>query len=151
MIPNKDEKETLKKCLESIWQKTTYSNYEIILVENNSTTREIRDYYQELDGKNGVRVVYWDKEFNYSAINNFGISYAKGEYYLCLNNDITVISPEWMEELLANCQRPEVGIVGARLYYPDNTIQHAGIVLGMGGCAGQSFRRPGEKPGRLPS
>ena len=139
VIPNKDEKETLKKCLEYIWQKTTYSNYEIILVENNSTTREIRDYYQELDGKNGVRVVYWDKEFNYSAINNFGISYAKGEYILCLNNDITVISPEWMEELLANCQRPEVGIVGARLYYPDNTIQHAGIVLGMGGCAGSLF------------
>ena len=139
VIPNKDEKETLKKCLESIWQKTTYSNYEIILVENNSTTREIRDYYQELDGKNGVRVVYWDKEFNYSAINNFGISYAKGEYILCLNNDITVISLEWMEELLANCQRPEVGIVGARLYYPDNTIQHAGIVLGMGGCAGSLF------------
>lgn len=139
VIPNKDEKETLKKCLESIWQKTTYSNYEIILVENNSTTREIRDYYQELDGKNGVRVVYWDKEFNYSAINNFGISYAQGEYILCLNNDITVISPEWMEELLANCQRPEVGIVGARLYYPDNTIQHAGIVLGMGGCAGSLF------------
>ena len=139
VIPNKDEKETLKKCLESIWQKTTYSNYEIILVENNSTTREIRDYYQELDGKNGVRVVYWDKEFNYSTINNFGISYAKGEYILCLNNDITVISPEWMEELLANCQRPEVGIVGARLYYPDNTIQHAGIVLGMGGCAGSLF------------
>ena len=139
VIPNKDEKETLKKCLESIWQKTTYSNYEIILVENNSTTREIRDYYQELNGKNGVRVVYWDKEFNYSAINNFGISYAKGDYILCLNNDITVISPEWMEELLANCQRPEVGIVGARLYYPDNTIQHAGIVLGMGGCAGSLF------------
>ena len=139
VIPNKDEKETLKKCLESIWQKTTYSNYEIILVENNSTTREIRDYYQELDGKNGVRVVYWDKEFNYSAINNFGISYTKGDYILCLNNDITVISPEWMEELLANCQRPEVGIVGARLYYPDNTIQHAGIVLGMGGCAGSLF------------
>ncbi len=139
VIPNKDEKETLKKCLESIWKKTSYSNYEIILVENNSTTQEIRDYYKELDGKERVRVVYWDKEFNYSAINNFGISHAKGEYILCLNNDITVISPDWMEELLANCQRPEVGIVGARLYYPDNTIQHAGIVLGMGGCAGSLF------------
>ena len=139
VIPNKDEKETLKKCLESIWKKTSYPNYEIILVENNSTTQEIRDYYKELDGKKRVRVVYWDKEFNYSAINNFGISYAKGEYILCLNNDITVISPDWLEELLANCQRPEVGIVGARLYYPDNTIQHAGIVLGMGGCAGSLF------------
>ena len=139
VIPNKDEKETLKKCLESIWQKTSYSNYEIILVENNSTTQEIREYYKELDGKERVRVVYWDKEFNYSAINNFGISHAKGAYILCLNNDITVISPDWLEELLANCQRPEVGIVGARLYYPDNTIQHAGIVLGMGGCAGSLF------------
>lgn len=139
VIPNKDEKETLKKCLESIWKKTSYPDYEIILVENNSTTQEIRDYYKELDGKERVRVVYWDKEFNYSAINNFGISYAKGEYILCLNNDITVISPDWLEELLANCQRPEVGIVGARLYYPDNTIQHAGIVLGMGGCAGSLF------------
>ena len=139
VIPNKDEKETLKKCLESIWKKTSYPNYEIILVENNSTTQEIRDYYKELDGKKRVRVVYWDKEFNYSAINNFGISYAKGEYILCLNNDITVISPDWLEELLANCQRPEVGIVGARLYYPDNTIQHAVIVLGMGGCAGSLF------------
>ena len=139
VIPNKDEKETLKKCLESIWKKTSYPKYEIILVENNSTTQEIRDYYKELDGKKRVRVVYWDKEFNYSAINNFGISYAKGEYILCLNNDITVISPDWLEELLANCQRPEVGIVGARLYYPDNTIQHAGIVLGMGGCAGSLF------------
>lgn len=139
VIPNKDEKETLKKCLESIWQKTSYSNYEIILVENNSTTQEIRDYYKELDDKERVRVVYWEKEFNYSAINNFGISHAKGEYILCLNNDITVISPDWLEELLANCQRPEVGIVGARLYYPDNTIQHAGIVLGMGGCAGSLF------------
>ncbi len=139
VIPNKDEKETLKKCLESIWKKTSYPNYEIILVENNSTTQEIRDYYKELDGKKRVRVVYWDKEFNYSAINNFGISYAEGEYILCLNNDITVISPDWLEELLANCQRPEVGIVGARLYYPDNTIQHAGIVLGMGGCAGSLF------------
>ena len=139
VIPNKDEKETLKKCLESIWKKTSYPNYEIILVENNSTTQEIRDYYKELDGKERVRVVYWEKEFNYSAINNFGVSYAKGEYILCLNNDITVISPDWLEELLANCQRPEVGIVGARLYYPDKTIQHAGIVLGMGGCAGSLF------------
>ena len=151
MIPNKDEKETLKKCLESIWQKTTYSNYEIILVENNSTTREIRDYYQELDGKNGVRVVYWDKEFNYSAINNFGISYAKGEYILCLNNDITVISPEWMEELLANCQRPEVGIVGARLYLSGQHDPARGHRPWHGRLCGQSFRRPGEKPGRLPS
>ena len=139
VIPNKDEKETLKKCLESIWQKTTYSNYEIILVENNSTTREIRDYYQELDGKNGVRVVYWDKEFNYSAINNFGASHAKGEYLLLLNNDTEIISPDCLEQLLGYCMRPDVGAVGARLYYEDDTVQHAGVVIGFGGIAGHCF------------
>lgn len=139
VIPNKDERDTLDKCLRSIWEKSTYQNYEIVLVENNSTTREIRDYYQEIDGRRGVRVVYWEREFNYSAINNFGISMAKGDYIICLNNDVTVITPDWMEELLANCQRKQVGIVGARLYYPDHTIQHGGIILGMGGCAGSLF------------
>jgi len=139
IIPNKDEKETLKACLASIKEKSTYQNYEILIVENNSTTDEIREYYKEIDGKDRVRVLYWEREFNYSAINNFGAAHAKGEYLLCLNNDVTVITPGWIEEMLANCQRPEVGITGARLYFPDNTIQHAGIVLGMGGIAGAMF------------
>lgn len=139
IIPNKDEKDTLKKCLESIWEKSTYQNYEILIVENNSTTQEIRDYYREIDDKNRVRVVYWGREFNYSAINNFGAAHAKGDYLLCLNNDVTIITPDWIEEMLSNCQRPEVGIVGVRMYFPDNTIQHAGIVVGMGGCAGAMF------------
>ncbi|MCC8066251.1 MAG: glycosyltransferase, partial [Clostridiales bacterium] len=91
------------------------------------------------DGRNGVHVVYWDREFNYSAINNFGIRHAKGEYILCMNNDMEVISPDWMTELLGHCQRPGTGIVGARLYYPDDTIQHAGIVIGIGGIAGSVF------------
>ena len=139
VIPNKDEKETLEKCLKSIWEKSTYENYEILVVENNSVTREIREYYKKIDGKNHVRVIEWKREFNYSAINNFGISKAKGDYIICLNNDVTIITADWMEELLSTCQRPEVGIVGARLYFPDNTIQHAGIVVGMGGCAGSLF------------
>lgn len=139
VIPNKDETETLKRCLESIWNQSTYQNYEIIIVENNSETEEILEYYQSIDGKKGVHVVYWEKAFNYSAINNFGISRAKGEYIICLNNDISVITPRWIEELLGNCQRPEVGITGARLYFPDDTIQHAGIVLGIGGVAGSMF------------
>lgn len=139
VIPNKDEKETLERCLESIWSLSTYQNYEIILVENNSATEEILEYYRSIDGKKKVRVVYWEQEFNYSAINNFGVSQAKGDYVICLNNDISVITPGWIEELLGNCQRPEVGIVGARLYFPDNTIQHAGIVLGIGGVAGSMF------------
>lgn len=136
VIPNKDEKETLKTCLTSIFEKTTWKNFEIIIVENNSETQEIFDYYKEIDGRNGIHVVYWKREFNYSAINNFGIRHAKGDYILCLNNDMEVISPDWMTELLGHCQRPGTGIVGARLYYPDDTIQHAGIIIGIGGIAG---------------
>lgn len=139
IIPNKDEKETLEKCLNSIFSRSTYRNFEIIIVENNSETEEIFDYYKEIDGRNGVHVVYWDKDFNYSAINNFGIHHAVGEYLLCLNNDMEVISPDWMEELLGHCQRAGTGAVGARLYYPDDTIQHAGIVVGIGGIAGSVF------------
>lgn len=139
VIPNKDEKDTLKQCLDSIQELTVYSNYEIIIVENNSTSEEIKEYYKSIYGKNKVRVVYWKQEFNYSAINNFGIAQAKGSYIICLNNDITVITPEWIEELLGNCQRREVGVVGAKLYFPDQTIQHAGIAMGIGGVAGSLF------------
>lgn len=139
IIPNKDQAAMLKRCLESIKEKSTYQNIEIIVVENNSTEDATFRFYEEIDGKNGVRVVYWDREFNYSAINNFGAAQAKGEYLLLLNNDITVITPDWIEEMLANCQRNNVGITGARLYFPDNTIQHAGIVVGMGGSAGSMF------------
>ncbi len=139
IIPNKDEKDTLEKCLRSIREKSTYTNYEILVVENNSVTEEIFDYYKEIDGKDRIRVLYWDGPFNYSAINNFGFAHAKGDYILCLNNDMEVITPGWMEEMLGVCQRPEVGITGAKLIYPDNTIQHAGIVIGIGGIAGSMF------------
>lgn len=139
IIPNKDEKETLETCLESLKKHTNYKNFEIIIVENNSKTVEIFDYYKEIDGRNGVHVVYWDREFNYSAINNFGVSYAKGDYLVCLNNDMEIISADWIEELLGHCQRAGTGIVGARLYYPDDTIQHAGIIIGIGGIAGSVF------------
>ena len=135
IIPNKDEKETLKKCLDSIKEKSTYCNYEIIIVENNSTGQEIFDYYKEIDGRDGIRVVYWKSGFNYSALNNFGFTFAKGDYILCLNNDVTVITPDWLERMIGQCQRKEVGIVGVKLYYPDDTIQHAGVVVGLGGVA----------------
>lgn len=139
VIPNKDEKEMLERCLDSIRTLSTYENYEILIVENNSVTEEIRDYYKSLEKQTNIRVIEWDRPFNYSAINNFGISQARGDYIICLNNDITVISPDWMQKLLANCQRPQVGVTGARLYFPDNTIQHAGIALGIGGVAGSLF------------
>lgn len=139
IIPNKDEKETLEACLKSIQEKSTYSNYEILIIENNSQTKEIFQYYKKLEKDSRIRLLRWKKEFNYSAINNFGARAAKGDYLLFLNNDITVINPGWIEELLGNCQREEVGIVGAKLYYPDDTIQHAGCVIGMGGIAGHMF------------
>lgn len=139
IIPNKDETETLRKCLASIKDKTGYRNYEIIIVENNSETEEIFTFYKEIDGRDAIHVVYWDREFNYSAINNFGVCHAKGSYFVFLNNDIEVISGDWLDELLGHCQRPGTGIAGARLYYPDDTIQHAGIIIGIGGIAGSMF------------
>lgn len=138
IIPNKDEKKSLEKCMKSI-RKSSYHNYEIIIVENNSTTEEIKAYYDELQKDERVQVVVWEKEFNYSAINNFGASFAKGEYLLFLNNDVEVITGDWLEQMASNCQRKEVGIVGVKLYYPDNTIQHAGTVIGIGGIAGHMF------------
>lgn len=139
IIPNKDQKESLKKCLDSVFEKTTYKNYEIIIVENNSTAPETFAYYKELEKRENVKILVWEKGFNYSAINNFGVKEAKGDYLLFLNNDVEVINPEWMEEMLGNCQRKEVGIVGSKLYYPDNTIQHAGTIIGIGGIAGHAF------------
>lgn len=138
LIPNKDEKDTLEACIRSIREKTTYKNYEIIIIENNSKEEEIFSYYNEL-AKDGVRILHWEKEFNYSAINNFGAAHAKGEFLLFLNNDVTVITPEWLEELVGVCQRREVGAAGVKLLYPDNTIQHAGCVIGLGGIAGHLF------------
>ena len=139
IIPNKDEKETLKACIDSIREKTEYPNYDIIIVENNSTTDEIFQYYKELSQDPRIRLLRWKKEFNYSAINNYGVRHANGEYLLFLNNDVTVITPGWIKELLGVCQRPEVGAAGVKLIYPDNTIQHAGCVIGLGGIAGHMF------------
>lgn len=150
IIPNKDEKETLQTCLESLKKNTSYQNFEIIIIENNSTTGEIFKYYKELSIDQQIHLLRWGKEFNYSAINNFGVAHARGEYLLFLNNDVKSIEPDWMEEMLGVCQRPEVGGVGAKLIYPDNTIQHAGCVIGMGGIAGHMFvDMPADRTGYL--
>lgn len=145
MIPNKDHIQELSACVESIWEKTSYANYEILVVENNSQEKDTFACYEQLQkraaecGKK-LRVVKWPGSgFNYSEINNFGAKQAGGDYLILLNNDITVITPGWMEEFLGICQRTGTGVVGARLYYPDNTIQHAGIVVGIGGIAGSLF------------
>lgn len=132
IIPNKDHVDDLSRCVESIINLSTYDNYEIVIVENNSETAEIRTYYEEISRHPRVQVVEYKGDFNYSKINNFGVQYAKGEYLLFLNNDTEVITPDWMEELLMYAMRKDVGVVGAKLYYPDKTIQHAGIVIGLG-------------------
>ncbi len=132
LIPNKDHASDLRRCIESITDRSSYENYEIIVIENNSETDEIREYYDTLDKHPKVRVVKYEGEFNYSKINNFGATFASGEYLLLLNNDTEVITRNWIEELLMYAQRSDVGAVGCMLYYPDYTIQHAGIVLGMG-------------------
>lgn len=140
IIPNKDHIDDLKRCMESIEQKSTYKNYEYIIVENNSTDSATFEYYKKLEAENPkVRMVYWDGVFNYSAINNYGASFAEGEYLLLLNNDTEIINPDCLEELLGYCMRKDVGAVGARLYYEDDTIQHAGVVIGFGGIAGHCF------------
>ena len=134
VIANKDHVEDLRRCVTSILEKSTYDNYEIIIVENNSTTDEIKKYYEELQNRNDnkITIVTYEGEFNYSAVNNLGVKHAEGDYILLLNNDTEVITVNWMEELLMYAQREDVGAVGAKLYYADRTIQHAGVVIGLG-------------------
>lgn len=130
--------------------KSSYTNYEILIVENNSTGEEIFSYYKELSENSRIRLLRWKREFNYSAINNYGAKKAKGDYLLFLNNDTEVISPDWIEEMLGFCQRPDTGIVGARLYFGNNTVQHAGTVIGIGGIAGHMFTdMPRERSGYM--
>ena len=164
VIPNKDGKDILKVCVDSVIEKTTYNNYEIVVVENNSTTDEIYEYYKELIKNEKIRVVNYNtgkeiKEesesnleytkknkidvkpgFNYSAIINFGVKMSTGEYAIQLNNDTELLTPDWLEIMLGYCQREDVGAVGVKLYFPDETIQHAGIIVGIGGIAGNRFK-----------
>lgn len=132
IIANKDHVADLKRCITSILEKSTYENFEMIVVENNSTEKETFDYYKELSEEEKVKVITYEGAFNYSAVNNLGVSHASGEYILLLNNDTQVITVNWMEELLMYAQREDVGAVGGKLYYADKTIQHAGVVLGLG-------------------
>lgn len=140
IIPNKDHIEDLDKCVMSLLNVNEYKNIEIIIVENNSTEDKTFQYYDALTEKySNVRVLYWKGIFNYSAINNFGVKESKGEYILLLNNDTEIITKDAIKDMLGICMRSDVGVVGAKLYYEDDTIQHAGVVIGFGGYAGHVF------------
>ena len=137
IIPNMDHIDDLNKCLQSIINKTNYDNYEVIIVENNSTKEDTFKYYEKISEKyNFVKICKWEDSFNYSKINNFGVRHAKGEYYILLNNDIEVRSPDWIDRMVSYLQYNDIGAVGAKLLYPDDTVQHCGIVIGVGGFAG---------------
>lgn len=142
IIPFKDKPELLQQCTESIFAKTTYKNYELILVSNNSTEQETHDLLDRLKKDKRVKVLYWDHPFNYSKVNNYGVSQSSGEYVVLLNNDTEVITPEWLDEMIGVAMQTGVGAVGPTLLYPDkkNGIQHAGVVLGMKTMAGHTFR-----------
>lgn len=146
LIPNKDHLSDLQTCIRSITGQSDYGNYEILIIENNSTEPETFAGYKELEKEDPrIHVLYYKGGFNFSAINNFGAAHAKGDYLLLLNNDTEMLHADCLRQLLGPCQRSEVGITGALLYYGDDTIQHAGVVLGFGGIAGHAFI--GEKRG----
>ena len=141
LIPNKDHVDDLDVCLRSFFERAEYTNYEFIIIENNSVQPETFTYYEKVEKEhNNVKVVYWEEGFNYSAINNFGFKFAKGEYIMLLNNDVELITPDIFQSMLGYCMRPEVGIVGAKLLYNDHTVQHAGVLVGAGGLADHVFK-----------
>lgn len=142
IIPFKDKADLLEQCVSSIVNKSTYDNYEIILVSNNSTEESTHVLLRSLIKNPNINVLYWDKPFNYSKINNYGVKASCGEYIILLNNDTEVITNEWIEELIGVASQPNVGAVGPLLLYPDKKdgIQHAGVILGMGSMAGHVFR-----------
>lgn len=148
VIPTRDHCADLRKCLDSIFAKTTWPDYEIVVLDNGSKEPALLDYYRELEARGNVKVVPFDVPFNYSRINNHAVAHATGEYIVFLNNDTEVITPGWLEEMLMYAQRPDMGAVGVKLLYPDDTIQHAGVVIGFGGIAGHTFiGQPRDTPG----
>ncbi|WP_266159640.1 glycosyltransferase family 2 protein [Dyella silvatica] len=138
IVPTRDKVRLLRSCLDSI-SKSTYSNYEIIVVDNRSTDSSTLRYLDKIARMPHVQVLRYNAPFNYSAINNFAERHARGDIIGLVNNDIEIITPDWMEEMVSHAMRPHVGAVGAMLYYPDGTIQHAGVIVGLGGVAGHAY------------
>ncbi|MCR4950594.1 MAG: glycosyltransferase family 2 protein [Solobacterium sp.] len=130
IIPNKDHYALLKNCIDSLILHTDYANYEIVIADNGSTQASVLHYYRQLERYGNVRIVHWDEPFNFAAINNEAVKFAKGKHLLFLNNDTEVISPEWMDEMVSMCEQERIGAAGALLYYKNQTIQHGGVILG---------------------
>ena len=141
IIPTKDQLPMLLRCVTSLLEKTRYPNFEVIIVDNNSETQEARDWLAGVEqmGSEKVRVLRYPHSFNYSAINNLAAREARGEYLLLLNNDTAILQEDWLDALMNHGQRPEVGIVGAKLLYPNGRVQHAGVILGLRGPADHPF------------
>jgi glycosyltransferase involved in cell wall biosynthesis len=136
IIPTKNKCYLLRKCIDSILAKTTYLNYEILIIDNGSDEHEILTYFNDISASNNIRIIKDDSLFNYSALNNKAVKLAKGDLICLMNNDIEVISPDWLTEMVSLALLPGAGAVGARLWYPNNTLQHAGVIIGIGGVAG---------------
>jgi len=152
IIPTKDQLPILQRCVESLLEKTRYPHYELLIVDNNSETPEACEWLAGIEslGEAQLRVLRYPHPFNYAAINNMAVAQARGEYLVLLNNDTAIIREDWLDELLNHAQRPEVGIVGAKLLYPDGRIQHAGVLLGLRGPADHPFiGEPMDAPGYM--
>lgn len=139
IIPTRDGLRLLKRCVDSILAQTVYPNYEVVIVDNQSSEPETLAYFRSLAGSPRVRVLAWDHAFNYSALNNFAVRQVDADVVALVNNDIEVISPDWLDEMVSQALRPGIGVVGAMLYYPDDTIQHAGVIVGMHGVASHAY------------
>lgn len=139
IVPTKDKVDLLERCIQSIQTKTSYPNYEILVVDNLSEADRSIKYLQNLRKNNNVRVIEYTKPFNFSAINNFAVPQTNGTIMVLLNNDTEVITSNWLEQLVSYASLPDIGAVGTMLYYPDDTIQHAGVILGIGGVAGHAY------------
>jgi len=150
IIPTRDGFDLLKRCVESIYRRTTYSNFEMIIVDNQSNDPATLNYMTTLERERGVKILRYDAPFNFSAINNIAVRHASGEIIGLINNDLEIITPSWLDEMVSHAVRPEIGAVGAKLYYPSDRIQHAGVILGLNGSPGIAGHRYQNQPRDYP-
>ena len=150
VIPTKDRPEFIKRCIGSIFEKTTYGNYELVIVDNGTTDERALDFLKSISSKENVRLIRYDIPFNFPKLVNLGVKHAEGDYIVLLNNDVEVITPDWIEEMLRYASLKDVGVVGVKLYYPDGRIQHAGVIIGIWGVSDHAFKGvDGKKPGYM--